>query len=432
MPNNKWLLFWMGVLALVLLAMFAFSGERSVAVRSQSQPTTETNACIECHKAVTPQLVKDFQQGKMYAAGITCDSCHGSEHMSADDVEKVQIPTPQTCASCHPTQVAQFERGKHALAWAAMKAMPTTHMQPMELMDGKKGCGGCHKIGLKTEEEIKEMRAAGEIHGLASCDSCHTRHSFSVEEARQPEACATCHMGFDHPHWEMWNTSKHGVRFLLKRQGLLPQEAAAPSCQTCHMQEGNHEVRTAWGFLAVRLPLPEDMKWAEDRITILQALGVLDPEGQPTPRLDVIQAADVVRLDEESWEAERQKMLTVCSQCHARSFAQDELEKGDRIIREADALLAEAIRIVAGLYRDGLLERPAHFAYDYPDLLAFYEVKHPIEQKLFKMFLEYRMRTFQGAFHANPDYTFWYGWAEMKAALVEIRAMAEELRKKAP
>ncbi|MDW8141781.1 MAG: multiheme c-type cytochrome, partial [Candidatus Bipolaricaulota bacterium] len=166
MPNNKWLLFLVGVLVLVLVGMF--TGGRSGAIRSpaQSQPSTETNVCIECHKAVTPQLVKDFQQGKMYAAGITCDSCHGSEHMSADDVEKVQIPTPQTCASCHPTQVAQFEKGKHALAWAAMKAMPTTHMQPMELMDGKKGCGGCHKIGLKTEEEIKEMRAAGEIHGL--------------------------------------------------------------------------------------------------------------------------------------------------------------------------------------------------------------------------------------------------------------------------
>lgn len=430
--STKLIAFLLGIVLIVLMSALIFSGERALRSPAQGQPTSEPNVCIECHKEVTPQLVRDFQQGKMYTAGILCDSCHGSEHTNAEDIAEAQIPTPQTCASCHPTQVAQFEKGKHAFAWAAMKAMPTTHMQPMELMEGKKGCGGCHKIGLKTEEEIQEMRAAGEIHGLASCDACHTRHAFSVAEARQPEACATCHMGFDHPHWEMWNTSKHGVRFLLKRQGVLAQDAAAPSCQTCHMQEGNHEVRTAWGFLAVRLPLPEDMRWAEDRITILQGLGVLDPQGQPTPRLEVVKAADVARLSEESWQAERQKMLDTCTQCHAKAFAQAELEKGDQIIREADALLAEAIRIVAGLYRDGLLARPAHFAYDYPDLLAFYEVQHPIEQKLFKMFLEYRMRTFQGAFHANPDYTFWYGWAEMKAALVEIRAMAEELRRQAP
>jgi hydroxylamine dehydrogenase len=56
-------------------------------------------------------------------------------------------------------------------------------------------------------------------------------------------------------------------------------------------------------------------------------------------------------------------------------------------------------------------------------------VSHPIEQALFKMFLEYRMRTFQGAFHANPDYTFWYGWAEMKAALTEIKTWDKELRR---
>jgi hypothetical protein len=30
------------------------------------------------------------------------------------------------------------------------------------------------------------------------------------------------------------------------------------------------------------------------------------------------------------------------------------------------------------------------------------------------MFLEYRMRTFEGAFHMNPDYMHWYGWTPMK------------------
>ena len=69
--------------------------------------------------------------------------------------------------------------------------------------------------------------------------------------------------------------ARHGVRYLLKQNGTLPEHTVAPTCQTCHMQEGNHEVRTAWGFLAVRLPLPEDERWKRDQITILQALGVL-------------------------------------------------------------------------------------------------------------------------------------------------------------
>ncbi|CUT00354.1 hypothetical protein [Candidatus Kryptobacter tengchongensis] len=63
------------------------------------------------------------------------------------------------------------------------------------------------------------------------------------------------------------------------------------------------------------------------------------------------------------------------------------------------------------------------------DLLRFYEVRHPIEQKLYVMFLEHRMRSFQGAFHMNPDYQHWYGWAELKRDLAEIKHEAEMLRK---
>jgi hypothetical protein len=45
------------------------------------------------------------------------------------------------------------------------------------------------------------------------------------------------------------------------------------------------------------------------------------------------------------------------------------------------------------------------------------------------MHLKHRMRTFQGAFHANPDYALWYGWSEMVRDLRDIEEMAEELRR---
>lgn len=235
-------------------------------------------------------------------------------------------------------------------------------------------------------------------------------------------------MGFDHPQWEMYSGSKHGVRYLLKQNGTLPEGTAAPTCQTCHMQEGNHEVRTAWGFLAVRLPLPDDPQWAADRATIIQALGVLDPEGNPTGRLDVVKAADVARLTEEDWQVERDKMLKTCNQCHSINFAKAELEKGDDMIREVDHLMAEAIRIIAELYKDGIIPKPEAYTYAFPDLLTFHDAPTVIEQTLFVMFLKHRMRAFQGTFHANPDYALWYGWSEMQRDITEIRTMAAELR----
>jgi hypothetical protein len=387
--------------------------------------------CVSCHREITPRLVEDWQQSKHAPAGIGCEACHGEGHSSAQDVAEVETVTAATCGNCHDTQMGQFSKGKHALAWVSYEAMPTTHALPMSLSGGMKGCGGCHKLGLKDEAEIESLKKQGSVFGHASCDACHTRHTFSVVEARQPQACQTCHMGFDHPQWEMWSSSKHGVRYLLKQNGTLPENTPAPTCQTCHMPSGDHEVRAAWGFLAVRLPLPEDEQWKADQVTILQALGVLDPEGNPTARLEVVKAADVARLTQESFDREREKMIAVCGDCHSENFARGELAKGDDLIREADHLLAEAIREIAALYRDGALRKPESYAYAFPDLLTFHDAPTPIEQRLFEMHLKHRMRAFQGAFHANPDYALWYGWSEMVRDLSEIRQMAAELRERA-
>jgi len=386
--------------------------------------------CITCHTGVTPGIVSDWKASKHAEYEVSCSVCHGEQHMSDADVHKAGRMKPERCAMCHQVQFDQFKGGKHSLAWKSMNAMPTAHRQPVALMDGMKGCGGCHKLGLKTEKESQALREAGAGFGLASCDACHTRHTFTVKEAQQPQACQTCHMGFDHPHWEMYSSSKHGVRYYLKQTGVLPESVVAPTCQTCHMREGNHAVMTGWGFFAVRLPMPQDKKWAEARTTVLKAMGALDPEGKPTPRLETVKALNMVRLTQDDWQKERDKMVKACSTCHSISFARGELEKGDRMIREADLVLAEAILTVADLYKEGILQKPKNYAYPFPDLLSIHDSPTLIEQKLYIMFMEQRMRTFQGAFHANPDYTLWYGWSPMQTSLLEIKSMAEELRKK--
>jgi hydroxylamine dehydrogenase len=401
--------------------------------------------CADCHKKITPNIVSDWQLSKHFENKIDCSGCHGDQHKSAQDVSKVKIPTPDTCTTCHEAKVKQFKAGKHAIAWAAMKAMPSFHSQPVALTEGMKGCGGCHKIGLKTDADVNELKKDSPGFGLASCDACHTRHTFSIKEARQPQACQTCHAGFDHPQWEMYSGSKHGVRFMLKQAKVLPENTSAPTCQTCHMQGGNHEVRTAWGFLAIRgqalrtpegflafpLQMPEGEEWIADRRTILQALGVLDPEGDATPRRNLFMTADVARMTQEAWQKEREKMVKTCNECHSVNFAKAELGKGDKMIREADRLMAEAIRVVAALYENGILTKPKNYTYAFPDLLNFHDAPTVIEQKLFVMFLEHRMRAFQGTFHANPDYALWYGWSELKMDLTEIKTMAAEMRERA-
>jgi cytochrome c553 len=238
-------------------------------------------------------------------------------------------------------------------------------------------------------------------------------------------------MGFDHPQWEMYSASKHGVRALLKQNGSLPANSPAPRCQDCHMAEGDHGVRTAWGFFGVRLPLPDEATWRADQQTIMQALGLLDAAGAPTLRLEQARDLDMFRMSQQAFDAERERMFETCNTCHSSTLVRAELQRGDEMIREADRLFAAAIRVVAGLYADGVLPRPEGVTQAAPDLLALQDAPSPIERRLFEMHLEHRLRAFQGAFHSNPDHALVQGFSRLAADLQDIEAMGRDLRRAA-
>src|SRR5512139_1784913 len=82
------------------------------------------DTCIACHGKVTPGIVSDWELSTHSRRGVACDTCHGEHHQTAEDAAKAILPTPETCAPCHAERVAQFKRGKHARAWAAVRAIP--------------------------------------------------------------------------------------------------------------------------------------------------------------------------------------------------------------------------------------------------------------------------------------------------------------------
>jgi len=399
----------------------------------------ETKACIGCHKdrGLTATAIRDWKMSTHAGDEVGCEKCHIpvddapdaiKNAASACDDQRVRASvSARNCAPCHAEQVEQFSNGKHAKAWIAMNAMPMMTHLPEVIAD--RGCGACHNIG---RDEGK-------------CNSCHTRHLFSTAEARKPEACQTCHMGFDHPQWEMYSTSKHGTVYRTQgddwdwnrklgdwfEEPYKPDTKTprAPTCAYCHMPSGDHTVKTAWGFLALRVA-EKDEEWQQYRNTIFKGLGIIDEDGNPTERFQVVVAGDVARLTAEDWHKQRQRELDQCTSCHSRAFAEGKLNQADQVIKEADKLMAEAVTIVNDLYADGVLPRPENRP-PHIDLLMFYEVEHPIEQTLYTMFLKHRMRTYQGAFHMNPDYLHWYGWAQMREDLADIKAEAQRLRREA-
>ena len=64
--------------------------------------------CVDCHKKHQPNIVLDWELSKHSQNDVDCSTCHGESHSTDQDYKKAEIPTPETCAQCHDTQVDQF------------------------------------------------------------------------------------------------------------------------------------------------------------------------------------------------------------------------------------------------------------------------------------------------------------------------------------
>ena len=87
---------------------------------------------------------------------------------------------------------------------------------------------------------------------------------------------------------------------------------------------------------------------------------------------------------------------------HSETFTKAELAKGDQMVRETDRLMAEGIRTVAALCKDGILKQAKGYAYPFPNILTSTYAPTPIEIKLSAMFFVRRQHAIQGTFHSNP------------------------------
>lgn len=390
----------------------------------------ETN-CVACHRAISPEVVAQWARSKHAKPenNVDCSVCHGTAHSSAADVDKAEPVTPHTCRTCHELQWNQFRQGKHARAWQAMEDLPTYHWTVPGQEPDQDRCTGCHAIGFKPKEAIAALEFEDSTAGEASCDFCHTKHDFSLKKARQPGVCVECHRGPDQPMEDIHMTSEHGHAFEMQ-QNNSDQASFMPTCQSCHLRNGKHGVKAAWGNLGVRLPFPwdEDMEWAEARRTVLQGVRALAPKGGTNKRLKAMTGNDLFRISESGWTEARNEMIGACTDCHPRTYAQSALEQGDKLLRESDIILARAVRIVAGLYQDGLLRKPQGWQAPFPDLLSWPRDPEPVEVELYRMFEEYRPRTFKAALHSNFAFAQEQGLKKMRRALEQIEKMAEAMQ----
>lgn len=336
----------------------------------------DQNSCTTCHEKQNPGLVADWKKSEMFKKGLDCDTCHGNAHRKSDDSAMAERPSISTCQRCHSSQAKQFREGKHALCEAALTTGNMSKKMRKKAPDiVRKSCAVCHLT-------------MGENGG--QCDACHTRHRFSPEEAKRPEACLPCHVD-NHPQYESYYNSKHGA--IYRSEGLTGR---SPTCATCHMNNGNHKVLTSWGFFGVRKEEP-DKKHAECQKGVIDYLTKLGP----------ILAPNSHRATLAEWQELRNDMLNICSDCHVRSFCLAELEKCDQVLKNANCIASDIAMTAGKLQKNGEMNEE--------DL--FWLLRNEVHAQ--------RMGLYINAFHQYPEGVL-KKWLHLQQVLRDISKIGDK------
>jgi hypothetical protein len=413
-PNSgwqTWRLLIIGIAAVIILVGLVFV---VATITNASQPEGEeerVNAlansddeCVVCHRRTTPGIVQQYGVSTMAVAEVNCVDCHevdegypgGVEH---EGVYVLPSPSAAMCDRCHTTEVAQFNQSRHALpafvAYAGIEPLneeqlalyrsideitaPDRQRNALYELEGpaitRFACEVCHNVGKPHDDE-----------SVGQCQKCHLRHEFSLEQARKPETCNQCHIGPDHPQWEIYQESPHGIAYMTggdtwnweaEAGTLTVEDFPAPTCAICHMS----------GFGASGTT--HDVG---NRLTTF----LFAPISNKRPGA----AANAV------------EMQAVCQECHNKNWIEDFYEDADAAVLAVNDWVEESNEIVAPLKEQGLLT-PAAF-------------DEPIDFVYFDLWHHWGRTAKFGSWMQGPDYTQWHGAYEVLRELAELKVMTAE------
>jgi hypothetical protein len=242
-------------------------------------------------------------------------------------------------------------------------------------------CKTCHSIGLPAADG-----------SVGQCQKCHLRHEFSLEQARKPETCNNCHIGPDHPQWEIYQESPHGIKYATSgstwnwsaETGTLKvTDFPAPTCSICHM--------SGFGANGTTHDMGDRLTWY-----------LFAPTSERRP----------------AWQDNKARMQTVCLQCHNSNFIQEYYDKADLAVDQVNKWVAESDAIMKPLNDKKLL---TDVQFDVPIKFTYFETWH-----------HWGRTTKFGTWMQGPDYTQWHGAYEVLHSLSELRKEADEMLKQAP
>ena len=361
--------------------------------------------CVVCHRTTTPGIVKQYGASTMAMANVGCQQCHEVDETYPGAVEHegsyvLSSPSTAMCEKCHASEVAQFNQSRHGLPayvayagtadltpeqLAMYEAIPEGSFAPdksrnaIAELEGpavrKFTCEDCHNVGVPAEDG-----------SVGQCQKCHLRHEFSQEQARKPETCNHCHIGPDHPQWEIYQESPHGIAYLTMGHNwhweaetgtLSVEDFPAPTCSICHM--------SGFGSTGTTHDVGDRLTWF-----------LFKPISDRRP----------------TWQDNKIRMQGVCLECHNTNFIEQFYTDADKATERVNEWVVESDGIMAPLQEGGLLTSEPF--------------DEPIDFTYFNLWHHWGRTAKFGVWMQGPDYSQWHGAYEVLHDLAELREMAAE------
>lgn len=369
--------------------------------------------CIDCHRRDQSGIYQQWGDSKHYRGNVGCYECHRAERDDPDAINHYDhiisvIVSPKDCARCHTKETEEFLASHHSKGGRILGSLDNMLAEVVEgnsafVTEGfpngnssaaVNGCWQCHGSEVKVLPDGSLDPATYPNSGIGrinpdgsegACNACHSRHSFSAEQARHPDTCGKCHMGPDHPQKEIYEESKHGIAFFANIDKMNMDSPkwivgedyhAAPTCATCHMSETKtqsvtHDIgmRISWNNRPEVSIRPEE----SDR-----KMGL--------PGQDV------------SWQTRRNNMKDVCRACHTTQWV-------DNFYVQYDSMIE--------LYNEKFAKPGLELYAAAKPLLKPVQFSNPIDFTWFEIWHHEGRRARHGASMMGPDYTHWHGTYEI-------------------
>lgn len=343
---------------------------------------------------------------------VGCYECHSLNAEShKDNFEhygfKINVVvSPNDCKTCHQTEVEEFTHSKKAYALDILRKNPlyslmvNTYTGDIRPDKGKtsiyhtfedsknESCYACHGTeidvkGLKTisssmgEIEIPDLtnwpnQGVGRINpdgSKGSCTSCHPRHNFSIETARQPYTCGQCHLEPDVPAYNVYMESKHGniydshkKDFKLKGASLVVgEDFTVPTCAVCHNSRiispsGALVAKRTHDFGARLWVRIFGLPYSHNQPKTPKTFEIKNQDNQPLPiTFSQVPAKEYLINDMEV--ANRKEIMgNICKKCHSSQWANKFFAKIDTTNAHADRLVRTATEMLQDAYNTKLID----------------------------------------------------------------------------